>query len=244
MTYKQILSAVILLSLAFPVLAVAERNDRASAGICARIENASNQSLDRIGQNQDMVRTRIRENRERRHDRRESNIEEKNTRREKWNTSRLAHFEKLAERVETEEEARAVTAFITTIEKAVSDRRDAIDSVTGSYRVELEELNEVRKIAIDQIIHDYKTAVERALNKAKEDCVNGADPERVKENLTSEISSAKDNLAGARREFNGNKSELENLINSTREQIKTVNERFKATVHSAIADLKTAFGEQ
>ncbi len=156
-------------------------------------------------------------------------------------SKRLAGYEKLLEKATTDEQKAAVEQFKLTVETAVSTRRAAIDLAVDEFRAGLDSIIAERKTANDAALTRLKAAIKTAEGKAEADCGAGIDPATVRTQLRSSIEAAR----------NVFKTERESMV-KIGEQVKTLNTArktafdkakadFKATVESAINELKAVF---
>jgi len=93
--------------------------------------------------------------------------------RAKWNDNRVKQFDKLAEKMDTDQEKQALETFKAAVLKAISDRRATVDEIISDFKDKVAKAKADRKAAVDAIVKTYKDAVNTAVEKAKTDCQNG-----------------------------------------------------------------------
>lgn len=152
--------------------------------------------------------------------------------RQKWDSNRAEHYAKLQEKADTDAKKQALLNFISAVDKAIADRRTAVNAAQDAFRNGIDKLLTSRGTKADQITAEYKKAIEDAVAKAKSDCSDSSKSATIRQEL-------KDALKVARQKFTSDKQGIDKLG----EQVKTLIDVRKAAFEKAKADFQTAMNK-
>lgn len=247
MNYKKIftitLGAIIITSILAPVLIWAQ-NENVNTGaknFCARLSTTASKIDQRIINRDaklESKQTEILNKIEARRDKRGVKIAEK---RAKWDLNRVEHFAKLETKTQTDEQKQAVIAFTRAVQTAITTRRAAIDTAIQDFQQGINEAHFTRKSSADIVIGIFRNSITSAFEKAESDCENGIDPKTIRENLRTDLKTARENFVSDKQKIEKIKTPMETLITARQEAIKQAIDDFKAAVIQARDDFKTAF---
>lgn len=156
---------------------------------------------------------------------------------------RTAMYEKLSKRAKTDEQQAALAVFKKTVEEAVETRRDAVDLAISEFRRGVDQAVAGRKDDMETAGERFKTAVEANLDQAQKGCENGTDQATIRTDFKSGLQSARAALANDRKASDKVGEQVKALAEIRRGAVKKALDEFKATLASARAELKKAFGE-
>lgn len=240
------MGAAITIAILVPVLIVAQNNEVTEkakgfctiiSGLYSKIDQRFSNAQSKLEAKREEISNRI----EKRRERRDAKLEEKRAR---WDVNREEHFTKMEERAQTDEQKQAVVVFHRAVTEAIKARRAAIDGAIQNFRDGVDNVKLLRKSTIDEIVNNFREDVRAAFDKAESDCGSGVSPGTVRQNLHSDLKTAKEKFVNDRQSIEKLSTDMEPLIEAKREAIKKAIEDFKAVIEQARADFKAASGEE
>lgn len=162
------------------------------------------------------------------------------TRRGDWDKLRADHYEKLDQRAKTEVQHEAVRMYKETIEDAVVKRRNMVDEAISTFRSALGGFVNDNQSQLDQLVQTYKNAVEAALQKAHNSCIDGSSPDNVKAELANDLKSAREQLQSSTIKVH---DEIEISRNSRQSSIQAAIDQFKQTAQVARQTLEQTLNQ-
>jgi len=164
--------------------------------------------------------------------------------RSSWDVKRNNIYTKLEAKAGNNEQKQAVIAFKVEIEQAVTVRRAAVDKAITDFRDGLKQSLERRKSKADGILLNYKNEIGSAFEKARSSCQGGTAPKTVRENLLSDLRTAKENFSLAKQGAITAGLEAGNLQGIKTAVINTALDNFRSAFEAAKNKLKGAFPGQ
>jgi len=155
---------------------------------------------------------------------------------------RAVQIGKLMDRASTTDAQKAaIASFQSAVEKAVADRRTAIDSAIAAYRAALDKALADRKTSVDQATSAYKDAVKAAYAKALNDCQAKVDKKTVRKNLNADLKAAKTKFNTDRQSINKFIVLIAPLAKTRQQAINDAAKSYQTAINAARTDLKAAF---
>ncbi len=143
--------------------------------------------------------------------------------------NRKAYYLKIEARATTDAQKQAVQAFETTVDAAVTARRNAVDAAIKTFRDSILSAVDTRHKSVDTAIEAFKAAIQPALEKAKADCDARIAARTVRLALQASLKTARTKL----------RADIQAIEKVNVERITLASER-KATIDKAVADFKAA----
>lgn len=209
--------------------------------VCTKISSASGvlrgllekQKGDRGGKRESLIKNLT--------DRKQKIDEKLDSLRDNGDAKRNANYDKLLEKATTDTQKQAVETFKTTIEKAVTDRRAAVDTALKTFRDGIAGITQTREQGLEDALNKMKTAVDTAFSQAEADCNAEVEPTTIRTNLQNALKAAKTQFETDRKALEQTKTQLETLKKTRDENIKAALDTFKETTKQATTTLKAAF---
>ena len=173
-------------------------------------------------------------------DRRDDHDAKLNDSREKQDERRAEMYMKLEALAKTDAQKAAVETFKETVEKAVDNRREAINEAIDAFRKDVDTLVASKKTTVNGSVDVFQSSVKAAFEKAKTDCANGTDPKTVRETLAKSLQDARAQLQENRKSFESVNASVPALATAKKTAIEKARQDFKTTMEKARADLKAA----
>lgn len=173
-------------------------------------------------------------------DARDATLKEK---REERDAKREEMYARLLERAGNDtEKQKAVAAFKTAVEKAITDRKTAVDAAIAAFRTGVDTAIGTRKNALDVSMTSFKTSADKAFATAKNSCEAGEDPKTVRETLQADLKSARSSAQSDRQEAEKIGEQVKALAETKKAAFATALADFKLAIETARKNLKAAFG--
>lgn len=194
-----------------------------------RYQNAEEKRSDRSGK------------KEERRDSRDAKLDEN---RAEQDAKRAQWYDQLLAKADTDAERVAVAEFKATMEKAVADRRAAVDAALATFRFEVDKLVAGKKSGADTAATDFKTAYDKAIADAKSACEgDSSDPKAVRSAFMDAMKDARGDFQETRSEVAGIGEQVKALAATKNAGIKIAMESFKTATEAARTKLAAAFGD-
>lgn len=194
-----------------------------------RHKNVEQQRADRSGN--------AAERREARDAKLDENRAEQDAKRAQW-------YEDLLAKADTDAERAAVAEFKTTMEKAVADRRAAVDAALATFRSEVDKLVAGKKSGTDTAATDFNADYDKAAEAARAACEGESpDPETIRKSFMDAMKEARGDFQEARRSVAGIGDEVKALAATKNAGIKTAMEMFRSATEAARTKLAAALGD-
>jgi hypothetical protein len=158
--------------------------------------------------------------------------------REENDIKRKTQLEELTRRATTTEQKAAVLAFTTIVEKALSDKKIALDALLLAHRNEVDKITASRKIIIEKAITLLRADIEAVKTKAKLDCTSGVAGDSVRTTLKDSIQKSQQTFRITMQSLE--KDTLSLKRESKKEELRAIEMAFKKSVEQAKNNLKTA----
>lgn len=153
------------------------------------------------------------------------------------------HFAKLEARAQNDVQKQAIAAFKAVMEKALNDRRMAVNAAIKAFRDGIQSAIDSRKAKVDAAIASFKSAEQAVIEKAKADCAAGIDVRTVKQTFQTSLKTARENLVKSRQEIDKRQDAMKPLIEAKKQAMEKAQADFKAAVEKAKDELKAALGQ-
>ncbi len=173
-----------------------------------------------------------------REEKREESRTKVDLRREENDTKRKIYLEELTRRATTTEQKVAVLAFTAIVEKALSDKKIALDALLLAHRDEVDKITASRKIIIEKAITLLRADIETAKIKAKLDCTSGVAGDSVRTTLKESIQKSQQTFRITMQSLE--KDTLSLKRESKKEELQAIETAFKKSVEQAKNNLKAA----
>lgn len=204
-----------------------ELQEKRQEAFCARFTEKTGNKTERMDDRAGNVSDRVMNRGERRTDRRDNRDDTLSEKRDNQDDRRSDLYTKLEGRADTDEEKAAVAEFKATVDKAVEDRRSAIDKAISDFRTGVDASVDTRNSSVKDTHSAFKQAVDAAVAQAKSDCESGKSPEEVRSAYEAAMKAAREN-----------RNEDKQVIDKIGDDIKKLAETRKAAVEKALADFK------
>ncbi len=158
---------------------------------------------------------------------------------------RETFYANLEAKAQTDEQTTAIATFRTIVEKAVTDRRIAIDSATQALQADVDKLTAYKVAAIEDAYADYQASYKLELAKAGGACDEDAttdDLKNIAKDLNAELKAANATFRKDVQAMRQIGPEVQESVAVRKVAVKDAISVFKATVDAARADLIKAFG--
>jgi hypothetical protein len=209
-----------------------------NGAVCLRLETATNS-----------IRTKLAENKERwdarKIERSENWTEKTSNLQDRLEQKRLEAddkrddaIEKLKAEYPDAEQREAIEEFQNTVEKAVTDRRNAFDAAHKAYREVVASLLQKRHDSFKTALATQKAAIDAAIAQAKSDCATGVEASEIRTELANAIKEARAQFQTDRAAVEKIKSQIEALRETRKEAIKEAQDKFNETLADAREALK------
>ena len=157
---------------------------------------------------------------------------------------RMQWYEGLLAKADTDAERAAVAEFKAAMEKAVADRRTAVDVALETFRSEVDKLVAGKKSGTDTAATNFKTAYDKAIADAKSACEGDSpDSKAVRSAFMDAMKDARGDFQETRSGVAGIGEQVKALAATKNAAIKTAMESFKTTAQAARTKLVAAFGD-
>lgn len=151
---------------------------------------------------------------------------------------------KLKEKYTTPAQIAAIDAFKAEVDKALTDRKTAIDAITVSVKSEIDKLTSTSNTNTVNLIANAKTEIQKIFDTAKQSCSKGVDEKIVKKDLKDALqkihTSVKQDKNTAKQSVN---PQVKDLILKKKKDIQAVEKNFKDRVQKAKEGLNKALGK-
>jgi hypothetical protein len=147
----------------------------------------------------------------------------------------------LAKGSTTDVQKAAITAYQVAIEKAVSERRAAVDIAISTYRIAVDQALANRTANVNQATSTYAAAVQAAYAKALSDCQVNVNSKTVKTNLNAALKAARLAFTANHQSITKLQAIISPLAKTRQQAIVGAESAFKTAVTNATAALKVAF---
>lgn len=148
----------------------------------------------------------------------------------------------LESKADTDAEKAAVAAFKKTVEGAIDTRRDTLDAALEAFRTGVDDAIAGRKDDMDKAASQFTAAVSTAVDQAKKQCEDGATPATVRTTFQNALAAARASLEEDRKTSEKIKEQVQALADARKATFAKAVSDFKATMETAKADLRKAFG--
>ena len=167
-----------------------ETRDDGASNVCERIMQASEKLLVRLDERKADISKRSEERREAVAERRSEHRDTAVERRENWNTRWDALILKLQAKAETDVQKAAIAQFKIAMQTAFNARQTALDAANTAFRTVLDKAVAERKAAVQSAADTLKGSVKTALAKANADCQAGVAGATVRAALKTSLDAA------------------------------------------------------
>lgn len=243
-TFKTAVVPAIIISVALAGFAYAQNNSKAKNAFCEKLAEMSSKLGQKISDSSAKVfekRTEAMKNLQQKRTDLDKDILKE---REGWDDNRKEFYAKIDEKADTDAKKAALLVFKNAVEKAVSDRRAAINTAQDAFRAGVDALIEDRKEAVESLVEKYKAAIQAAIANSTGDCATqGADATKIRERLMTELKAARQQYNSDKQEIDKIGEQLKALIDARKAAFEKAKSDFKAALEKAKSDLKIAFGQ-
>ena len=230
------------ISVMLPTSSVVAEKQEKPRGFCDNLSSISARVLERVPQREDFRNKKL--------DSRTTKIDEHlalrmtklEDKRDGWDNAKSGKYEKLEANAKTDDQKLAIKNFKTTVDTAVTARRNAVDAAVSSFKTGVNNLLAGRQTQINSAFSTLATSTKVAVDAATASCAGGTDPATVRAKFMSDIKAANTAFKTAVKPTNIS-SDVEALRLTRDKAVKTATEAFKATVKQATATLRTALGK-
>ncbi len=241
-----IISLTIFATTFSPAFAFAkEHENKANKGqenFCAKISTLAQKLEERVANNQSKL-DKVRTERDHSLNTKKSDSQAKVVENRSKNDEKQAlRYEATLGKAATGTQKIALAAFKTTLDQAITLRRQAVDAAQAAFQSSTKKVVADRKAQIDLALTTYKAAVITAKNKAAADCAT-VDAKIVKTNLETALKTAQIAFKNARTEAMKVGPEVKGFTETRKTAVTLAVTTFKTTMDKAIQDLKVAFGK-
>ena len=137
----------------------------------------------------------------------------------------------------------AIDAFKVEVDKAISDRKVAVDSLMTTVKVELDKLVQNKNVDNSATIASAKATLQKAFETAKTSCANGVDPKTVKKTLKEAIQTVHTTAKKGQKNINLQANpQVKDLITKKKTELQTIEKSFRTRIDTAKTNLNNALG--
>jgi hypothetical protein len=248
MQIKKYLLGIALLSLLLsplPTLGHAETSlpknaEQRPENFCIRLKQDHTQVSNRLATGEKQLRekkTEVQGKLKERRTERQAKIQEKRS-------ITLGKAEESLKKLETNatpEQKAAIAEFRASHKEAQEIRKMAVDNAMLAYKTALDKLFAERHTAAQTVTIAFKNSMNQALQKAKADCATGVEQSTIKATLNASVKAAQEKFKLDRKSIEKPGQDVELLVKTRNEAVRKANEDFKATMKTAHEKLKAAF---
>lgn len=223
----------------------AARREEAKANIaekfCEKLSDLESKMLERLSNFENKAEERKR-TREEGWEEKSGSVEENlDNFRLKQDENFAAHIARLNEKATTDEQKAAVAEFQETMKTAISTRRAAVDAAVDTFRDSVNKLVSTRQDGFAAAASTFKSSVEAAFDSASSDCSSGKDAKTIRQNLQANLKAAREKFISSRQSTAKISDQVQTLNETKKQAIEKAVSSFKATLESAVAELKKSF---
>lgn len=209
-----------------------------SASYCTEIDSLAAKLLGSIAEQERNYKRVSGERMQELTDRRTVQATAELNRRSIWDENRNEHFKLLEARAKTPAEKKAIATFKSSIEKAVTSRKSAVDSAHAAFRVSADKALKDRLVTFNAATTTFKVAIDRAAAKARAECV-------AKQSSTTARDVFRTALKDARTSFENAVKNLalvnvDTAVKVRNAALEKAQKDFAASVDKALKELKAA----
>ena len=153
-------------------------------------------------------------------------------------------YARLKDRAEGDGEEDAVVRYQKRVEKAVDDRREAIDAAIATFRTSVDALVTGRTTNMMSAREDFTAAVTAATAKLETDCLNGAATATVLKNFRASLAAARTRLIADKQAAQSIQEEMKVLSGARKKSIAASVAAFQTELSAANAELRAAFADE
>lgn len=161
--------------------------------------------------------------------------------REEADAKRAELIAKLEAQAVTQEQKQAVATFKAAIEAAVTARRAAVNAAGKTFRDGVKQALNTRFDTTKSLAQAMRADVDAEYEKAKTECANGTEPKTARQTLIDNLKTLRAKYIEDLKAVDKVITQLETLKKTRNEAVKKAVDEFKATVQTAVAELKAAF---
>lgn len=162
----------------------------------------------------------------------------------KWGINRKDIYDKIDNKAVTDVQKQALAAFKTAVEAAVTARENAVDAARTAYRQGVERFISQRKSDVLQTFNNFKSAIESAIQQVKNNCTAGiSSPAYIRQIYQQNMNAARTARTTALQGIDKLGPKIKELAQIRNAAVQQALQTYRSALKTAIANLKTAFGE-